>query len=184
MINVQSITQKRTGNINLKIEDLCCFPTMQVFEIWMKGFVTILPYKDSFLYLFFSKHCGEVQKALLMSVLERSEIKYRSQMPPPVRFMEACDFSSSNVVFTQVFLSSPLRLPHYVKIPYYVGWEYIQFPTTRVIQTLCKCEKKRKITINFQNIFLSSDKKFNASSVFRKSFLFLENQIHTQLCPE
>ena len=66
MIGGQSIIEKRTGQINLKIKDFCYFPTMQVFKIWMKGFVIILPYNATFLYLFFSNHCGEVKEALIL----------------------------------------------------------------------------------------------------------------------
>ena len=76
MIDGQSITQKRTGNINLKIENLCYFPTMQVFKFCMKGFEIILPYNVTFLYLFSSKHCGEVKNSLITCYNEHLEKKW------------------------------------------------------------------------------------------------------------
>ena len=57
------------------------------------------------------------------------------QMNFSIKFWVSHEFLVQTWLFIQVFLTSPQRVPHYVKIPHNAGWDYKHFPTTEGVQT-------------------------------------------------
>ena len=57
------------------------------------------------------------------------------QMNFSIKFWVSHEFLFQTWLFIQVFLTSPQRVPHYVKIPHNAGWDYKHFPTTEGVQT-------------------------------------------------
>ena len=67
------------------------------------------------------------------------------QMNFSIKFWVSHEFLFQTWLFIQVFLTSPQRVPHYVKIPHNAGWDYKHFPTMEDVQTHTNFEKYQMI---------------------------------------